>query len=145
MRDSSRRLRILRAPQARIEILAYAPTEFYHCQHCEVVWGHLGLGERLHREQRASALPEDLQAEYAAISHWVTGAVDRYGDRLTVKVVDAASIEGLFKAIRHRTRRFPAFIFDGKQPIVGFDEAKLDAALAQRLGTEGGESRTQPA
>ena len=47
MRDPSRRLRILPAPVARIEILAYAPTEFYHCQHCEVwvetavVDGHL--------------------------------------------------------------------------------------------------------
>jgi hypothetical protein len=145
MRDPSRRLRILPAPAARIEILAYAPTEFYHCQHCEVVWDHLGLGERLHREQRASALPDDLQAEYAAISHWVGRAADRYGNRLTVKVIDAASIEGLFKAIRYRTRRFPAFIVDGKEPIVGFDEARLDAALVQRLGTEGGESKTQPA
>src|SRR5438034_11484008 len=101
MRDPSRRLRILPAPVAQIEILAYAPTEFYHCQHCEIVWGHLGLGERLHREQRASALPEDLQAEYAAISDWVRRAFDRYGARLTGKVIDVASIEGLRKSTPH--------------------------------------------
>jgi hypothetical protein len=145
MRDPSRRLRILRAPAAQIEILAYAPTEFYHCQHCEVVWDHLGLGERLHREQRASALPDDLQAEYAAISHWVGRAVDQYGERLTIKVVDAASIEGLFKSIRHRARRFPAFIISGSDPIIGFDERRLDAALAERLGPQGGESQRQQA
>lgn len=144
MADPSRRLRIL-APVAHLEILAYAPTEFYHCQHCEIVWGHVGLGERLHREQRASALPEDLQAEYAAISDWVGRAFDRYGDRLTIKVIDAASIEGLFKAIRHRARHFPAFIIRGRAPIIGFDEKRLDAALAQRLAGEGGESRSQPA
>jgi hypothetical protein len=146
MRDPSRRLRIVPAPVARIDILAYAPTEFYHCQHCEIVWGHIGLGERLHREQRASALPDDLQAEYTAISDWVGRAFDRYGERLTVKVIDAASIEGLFKSIRHRARRFPAFIISGGDPIIGFDPGRLDAILAQRFaGTEGGENRTQHA
>ncbi len=120
-------------PSAQVEILAYAPTEFYHCQHCEIVWGHLGLGDRLHAEQRKSALPADLQAEYAAISDWAERAFDRYGDRLTVKVIDAASIEGLYKAVRHRARRFPSFIFDGQERIVGFDRERLDTMLADRL------------
>ncbi len=123
-------------PSAQVEILAYAPTEFYHCQHCEIVWGHLGLGDRLRAERRSSALPDDLQAEYAAISDWVQKAFDRYGDRLRVKVVDAASIEGVYKALRYRARRFPSFIIDGQERLVGFDRNRLDAALAQRL--EGG-------
>lgn len=140
MPDPSRRLRIVPAPAAHIEILAYAPTEFYHCQHCEVVWGQIGLGQRIHAEERQSTLPPDLQAEYAAISDWVRRAFDRYGERLTVRVVDAASLEGFFKAIRYRARRFPAFIFDRRERVVGFDRGRLDAALANRLGPgEGGE------
>lgn len=123
-------------PSAQVEILAYAPTEFYHCQHCEIVWGHLDLGSRLHAEERKSALPEDLQAEYAAISDWAQEAFDRYGSRLRVKVVDAASIEGLYKALRYRARRFPAFIIDGRERLTGFDKDRLNAALADRL--EGG-------
>jgi hypothetical protein len=144
MPDPSRRLRILSAPRAHIEILAYAPTEFYHCQHCEIVWGHIGLGERLHREQRATALPADLQAEYAAISDWVARAFDRYGDKLTVRVVDAASIEGLIKSIRYRVRRFPAFITGGIR-IVGFDAARIESAVAEQLAGKGGENLRQPA
>jgi len=120
-------------PSAQVEILAYAPTEFYHCQHCEIVWGHLGLGQRLHAEERKNALPADLEAEYAAISDWALQAFDRYGDRLTVKVIDAASIEGLYKAVRHRARRFPSFIIDGRERIVGFDRERLDSLLADRL------------
>ena len=133
MPASSRRPRIVQAPEAQVEILAYAPTEFYHCQHCEVVWDHIGLGERLHAEQRRTALPDDLQAEYAAISEWVREAFDRYGDRLSVKVVDAASIEGLIKAIRYRSGHFPAFIVNGQERVRGFDRERLDAALARRL------------
>ncbi len=132
-----RQLRVLRSPSVRVEILAYAPTEFYHCQHCEIVWGHVGLGDRIRADQRQSNLPSDLQAEYATISDWVRQAFDRYGERLTVKVVDAASVEGLFKALRYRSRRFPAFIIDREERLVGFDRDRLDAALASRLGAPG--------
>ncbi len=134
MRDPSRRPSVLPGPKARVEILAYAPTEFYHCQHCEIVWDHVGFGKGLHAEQRESALPPDLQAEYAAISRWVSEAHERYGARLFVTVVDPASIEGFFKSLRHRSRRFPAFIIDGEERVVGFDRERLDAALQKRLG-----------
>jgi hypothetical protein len=119
----------------QVEILAYAPTEFYHCQHCEVVWDHLGLGRRIHEEQRNSGLlPADLQAEYAAISGWVREALERYGERLDIKVIDAASLEGVWKTLRHRVRRFPAFIVDGHEKIVGFNRERLNAAVAHGLG-----------
>jgi hypothetical protein len=119
----------------QVEILTYAPTEFYHCQHCEVVWHSIGFGQRIRAEQRSAGLPDDLQAEYSAIADWVAAAHARYGDQLRVKVVDVASVEGVFKAIRHRARRFPAFVVDGSERIIGFDRQRLDAALAQRLGS----------
>ena len=119
----------------RLEILAYAPTEFYHCQHCEVVWDSIGFGKRIRAEQRSQALPSDLSAEYTAIADWVGDAHARYGDDLQVRVIDVASIEGVVKAIRHRARRFPAFVLDGSERIIGFDRQRLDAALAQHLGS----------
>ena len=118
----------------RLEILAYAPTEFYHCQHCEVVWDSIGFGKHIRAEQRSQALPSDLRAEYTTIADWVGDAHARYGDRLEVKVVDVASLEGVIKSIRHRARRFPAFVLDGSERIIGFDRQRLDAALARRLG-----------
>jgi len=121
----------------RVEILTYAPTEFYHCQHCEIVWEGVGFGQRVRAEQRDAGLPSDLQAEYHAISDWAADAHQQYGQRLQVKLVDVASIEGVVKAIRHRTRRFPTFIVDGHERIVGFDRGRLDAALSERLGSSG--------
>jgi len=118
----------------RLEVLAYAPTEFFHCQHCEVVWDHVGLGRRIHGEQRsAGLLPADLQADYEAISDWILDASGRYGDRLQFSLIDAASIEGVWRAVRHRIRRFPAFVIDGRIPIRGFDRHRLEAQLAQAL------------
>src|SRR5207237_5845041 len=44
---------------------------------------------------------------------------DRFGERLTVRVTHAASLQGFFKAIRYRAHRFPAFIIDGRDRIIG--------------------------
>lgn len=120
----------------KLQILAYAPTEFFHCQHCEVVWKQIGLGDRMHEEQRASGLlPPDLTSEYQAISDWVVDAAGRYGERLSIQLIDAVSLEGVWKALRYRLRRFPAFIIGDQKPIAGFDRARLDAELAESLGT----------
>jgi hypothetical protein len=121
----------------QVEVLAYAPTEFYHCQHCEVVWHQVGLGQRIRAEQRGTALPPDLQSEYEAISDWVAHAFQRYGPQLRVKLVDVASVEGVIKAVRYRARHFPTFIVDGRERIIGFDPERLDAALAARRGSSG--------
>jgi hypothetical protein len=121
----------------QVEVLAYAPTEFYHCGHCEIVWQGVGLGQRIREDQRNTALPPDLQAEYEAIAEWLAQASQQYGRRLHVTVVDAASVEGVIKALRYRTRRFPTFIVDGNEQIVGFQRERLDAALAVHAGAEG--------
>jgi hypothetical protein len=118
----------------QVEILTYAPTEFYHCQHCELVWDSVGFGKRIRAEQRAQALPADLQAEYTAIADWAATAHEQFGERLQIKVVDVASVEGVIKAVRHRVRRFPAFVVDGREAIVGFDSERLNSALERRLG-----------
>ena len=43
-----------------VEIIAYAPTAFYHCTHCEVAWREMGASNRIHEEQVESSLPEDM-------------------------------------------------------------------------------------
>jgi hypothetical protein len=117
-----------------LNIVAYAPTEFFHCQHCEFVWKQAGIGARFHAEQRGSGLlPPDLAADYAAISDWVADAIARCGDRLSITLIDAVSIEGIWKCVRYRLRRFPAFLFGDGERILGFDRERLDAALARRL------------
>jgi hypothetical protein len=120
----------------QVEILTYAPTEFYHCQHCEFVWDSVGFGKHIRADQRREALPPDLAAELTAITDWVASAHDRYGEQLQVSLVDVASIEGVIKAIRHRARRFPAFIVDGRETIIGFDAKRLSAAVEHHINGE---------
>jgi hypothetical protein len=117
----------------QIEILTYAPTEFFHCLHCEVVFQSVGLGQRVRREQREAAFPPDLQAEYTALADWVGRVVARHGDRVRVRVVDAASLEGVYKSLRYRNRQFPVFVIDGVVWRQGADYAALDQAIDTRV------------
>lgn len=116
-----------------VEVIAYAPSEYYHCTHCEVTWQTVGLGQKVHAEQRQTALPGELAREYAELSNWARGVVDRFGGRVVIRVVDAASIEGFFKSLWRRVHRYPAFLVDGKR-YVGSDFSQVEALIAEGLG-----------
>jgi hypothetical protein len=121
-----------------VEVITYAPTVFSHCQHCEVAFQEMGLGERLRREAAAQALPDDLARDFQAWSDWIHRLLERYGSRVRVKVVDAASIEGVVESIRHRVGRYPVVIVDGTEKRNGSDLAALDRVIEARLGADPG-------
>ncbi len=115
-----------------VEIVAYAPTGFYHCMHCEIVWKETGFSQGVHEEQVASALPLDVMQDYQAVSDWVNRLFKVYCDRVVVKVIDAASIEGFWKTLRYGLRRYPAIVV-GSARFSGTDFAVAEAEIAQRL------------
>ena len=102
-----------------VEIIAYAPTAYYHCTHCEVAWREMGATNRLHEEQMQSSLPQDLRREYETVSAWVKEMFRVHCDRIILKVIDAASIEGFYKSLRYNTRRYPAVIVNRNARFIG--------------------------
>lgn len=118
--------------ELKVEILAYAPTAFFQCRHCEVVMGGSDLGRRIRQEQLASGLPPDLSEEYARVSGWALEQLARHRDRIAIEVIDAASLRGFWKSLRHRVRRYPAVIVAGES-FAGSALEVATAALARRL------------
>lgn len=116
-----------------VQVITYAPTVFLHCQHCELTFQEMGLGERLRREEAKDALPDDLTRDFQALSDWVHGLLERHGAQIRVKVIDAASIEGFFASLRHRVRRYPAVILDNGERRVGTDFESLDPLIDSRV------------
>ena len=116
-----------------LQILAYTPTAFLQCVHCENVMGEAGLYQPVRREQLESGLPPELAEEYGRVSDWVREQVARHGDRIAVAVVDVASVQGFWKSLRHRVHRFPAVIVGG-EVFAGTDLGAAADALARRLG-----------
>lgn len=108
-----------------VEIIAFAPTAFYHCMHCEVAFREMGKSERVQNEQLASSLPSDLMSDYRLLSDWVRDMLRTHCDRIDISVIDAASVEGVIKSLRYGARRFPSIIIDRRGRFLG------QAAMAQ--------------
>ena len=117
----------------RIEVITYTPTFFYHCQHCELTFREMGVGQAVHREQAREALPEDLTREFAAVSSWLHELLERHGTRIRIKLVDAASLEGFWKSLRHGIKSYPAILIDGAEKHVGIDLLSLDSTIDERV------------
>jgi hypothetical protein len=116
-----------------VEVLAYAPVAFFHCQHCEIFWQQTGASQHFHREQVASSLPGDLMEEYQQLSEWVREMRAAHGERITFRVIDAASIEGWFKSVRYNLHSYPAVIVNGKEKIIGCSFERATAVIHQRM------------
>lgn len=120
-----------------VEIIAYAPTAYYHCTHCEVAWREMGASNRIHEEQMATSLPEDLIEEYQTVSDWVKELFRIHCDGILLKVIDAASLEGVYKSLRYHARHYPAVIVNGRARFVGIQ--MLSAAseeIAHQLASQ---------
>ena len=120
-----------------VEVLAYAPTAFFHCRHCEVVWQQTGTGRALRQEQLEASLPDDLMQQYQHISDWVMLMAETYGSRLQFKVIDAASLEGWFKSLRYWVRRYPTVIVDGRTKFLGPDLQQASELIRQSVNSPG--------
>jgi hypothetical protein len=116
-----------------IDVITYAPTAFYHCQHCELAFQEMGIGERLRRQEAAESLPEDLGRDFQALSDWIHRLLERHAAGIRVRVIDAASIEGVIASLRHRVFRYPAVIVAGRDKRIGTDFDGLDDVVERHL------------
>jgi hypothetical protein len=120
-----------------VQVITYAPTIFTHCQHCELAFGEMGIGERLRRREAADALPDDLAREFQVVSDWVHGLLERHGGQIRVDVLDAASIRGFLTSARHGVWRYPAVIINGRGTGTGLDFRVRDAVIDREVAAAG--------
>jgi len=122
----------------KVEIIAYAPTQFYHCTHCEVVWQATEAPgtKKWHDDMLETSMPAEMMQAYRNLSDWVINAAEHYGGRVVFKVIDATSLEGFIKSLRYRVRKFPAVLIEGKGKSVGDDFKQVEAMLDQRMAIQ---------
>jgi hypothetical protein len=121
-----------------VEIIAYAPTQYFHCQHCELVWNQAQIDgvKKFHADALETSMPPDMMQEYESLSDWIRNTVKRYNGRVTFRVVDAASVEGVWKTLRYGVRKYPAFVIEGEDKLTGSDFTQVETRIDQRLGSQ---------
>jgi hypothetical protein len=115
-----------------LEIVTRVLTTFGHCRHCEIFFDEADIGKKLHQKD-VNEYPPDLADEYLRLSDWIRELAQLYRHRLSIRVIDVQSLVGLYKSFRHRIRRYPAFIVEGKEMYAGWDKSQLEQLLDKHI------------
>ncbi len=75
--------------------------------------------------------PPDLKEEYIKLSDWIRELSRTYEHRLLIKLIDAQSILGIYKSLRHWVRKYPTFIVEGQGAYTGWDKKRLESLLVK--------------
>ena len=94
----------------------------------------MGVRQKVQREMADTGLPDDLKREFHELSTWAHTLAEKFGDRVRLRVVDAASLEGFWKSLVGRVRRYPAFRVGGDR-YVGSDFSRVEAMIERRVPT----------
>jgi len=116
----------------QIEVVAHVLGSLNHCSHCQVFIDGVGVGGRV-KQADLEAYPQEFMAEWQRLSNWVLALAERYTGQLVIKIIDAQSLQGLWKALWHGVRKYPTFIIDGEKYQGWQAEADFTARLKQLL------------
>ena len=115
-----------------LEVVTRVLTTFGHCRHCEIFFDEADIGQKLHQKD-VNEYPPDLADEYLRLSDWIRELAQLYRHRLSIRVIDVQSLVGIYKSFRHRIRRYPAFIVEGKEMYAGWDKSQLEQLLDKHI------------
>jgi hypothetical protein len=59
----------------------------------------------------------------------VVELINQFKDGIIIHVIDPQSLRGIYKTLRYRVRKYPSFIVNEKNLIVGWNRAALDRAI----------------
>ena len=100
------------------------------CRGCGIAFDAAGLKDK---DQKAclDSYPEEWKIAAGHLSDWIRDISRLYRHRVKIRFIDAQSPMGMWKQIRYKVRRFPAFIIDRKEAYVGWDNRELEAIIDQ--------------
>ena len=113
-----------------LEVVSRVITTFDYCRHCEFLVKEAGVDEK-HQQKEMDEYPADVKEEYVQLCNWIRELVRRYQDQLVVKLIDAQSLLGIYKSLRHGIRAYPAFIIAGRKVYTGWDKIQLMTVLGK--------------
>jgi len=89
-----------------IEVVTNLFTSLGHCRHCDLLLQESGLSPAV-RGEDSNAYPPLFHEEWKKLREILRELRHLYRHRIVIRLVDADSPLGLYKALRHRFRRHP--------------------------------------
>ncbi len=115
-------------PTVQVDVIAPVPEGWGLCASCELLMARAEL-EQAPPVRGLDDLPPEWRADFERLSALIFDLSSRYRGQVVIRVYDPRSLQGLVKAVRHATRRYPTFVVNGKTKVVGWDIAALERAV----------------
>jgi hypothetical protein len=100
------------------------------CRGWSCILGTTGLRNK-YRTACMNEYPDQWKRDALTLSRWIEGLSELYRHRILIRLIDPQSPLGLWKQIRHRLFRFPAFIVDKKRTYIGWDSGQLETLIEE--------------
>ncbi|MGB9617100.1 MAG: hypothetical protein ACP5M0_05470 [Desulfomonilaceae bacterium] len=116
-----------------VEIIAPMLTAMeFGCSRCELVFSQVGA-QKSYRRSCADEYPEEWKRDSERLTEMLTRLSELYKHRVRFRLIDAQSFPGLWKQIRHRIRKLPAFVVEKKDVCAGLSAEKLEALIDRHI------------
>ena len=116
----------------RLDVVTNMLTTYGQCNRCSLIFEETGLKREFDRRQ-LDEYPQDLKEESEKLSVWIRELKQLYKHRLVIRLIDAQSLAGVYKALRHRVREYPTFVVDGKETLSGWDKGRLEELIDRHI------------
>lgn len=117
----------------RIEVVMPLITAIeFKCSRCAPLVNDLDARKR-YLSDCENEYPEDWKQDIARLGDCLQKISEIYKHRVRIKVIDAQSPLGLWKQLRHRLSRTPAFVVDGRDVCVGWNIDRLEELVDARI------------
>ncbi|MBW2056752.1 MAG: hypothetical protein JRH07_11955 [Deltaproteobacteria bacterium] len=77
----------------------------------------------------AEGYPEELREELCRLSDWLGELLYLYRHRISIRIIDAQSLVGIYKCLRYGIRGYPGFIVDRRHAYAGWDRKRLEGII----------------
>ncbi len=119
-------------PPLNIDVLMPLPEGWGICLSCEMLMARAQMAKAPY-ERGLEEYPPDWLEDLQRFSALIGRLSYRFADDVMIRIYDPRSLQGLWKAIRHRVHRYPAFIIGNKNTISGWDEDVLEQSIDRTL------------
>jgi len=116
-----------------LDVISPIPEGWGICLSCEMLMVRANLDKAPH-ERGLEEYPPEWQEEFQRLSDLVIDLSIRYGDSICIQLWDPRSLQGLMKSIRYWVRRYPTFIVQGQNKIMGWNVEQLERQIIAASG-----------
>lgn len=95
------------------------------CTTCEMMLAQANLGQAP-QERGLDEYPPEWKEEFQRLSTTIFTLADHFQEQVQIRIWDPRSLQGMLRSIRHAVRRYPTFIINGRDKVIGWDASQLE-------------------